>query len=305
MRTVSWGELLADAVDRLRKADVESPETNARWIGEEASGTERAAFVLSLDAPAPRLAAARFEAMVGRRLTGEPLQYVLGRWAFRTFDLMLDRRVLIPRPETEQVVEHALAEIDRLTGDFGAGQRSGEPSSNGRRQVNVVDLGCGSGAIGLSIAAERGTVAVWCVDASQDAITVTRQNLANLHLRCSTVTVIRGSWFEALPPDLAGAVDLIVANPPYVAADDELPAEVVDWEPADALVAGASGLEAIEHIVEHAPGWLTANGVLVIEIGETQAARAGQAARRAGFGEVEVRQDLAGRDRMLLARRPR
>ena len=158
-------DLLADAVERLGQAGVESPEVDARRMGEEASGSDGAAFRLRLDDVASEDDAARFAELVTRRLTGEPLQYVLGRWGFRTLDLLVDRRVLIPRPETEQVVEAALAELDRLTRDLHA--------SNRRRRVNVIDLGCGSGAVGLSIAAERHAVDVWCVDASADAVAVT------------------------------------------------------------------------------------------------------------------------------------
>lgn len=169
--------------------------------------------------------------------------------------------------------------------------------------MKIVDLGCGTGAIGLSIGAERADVDVWCVDASAGAIAVCSHNLAALDLASSRVTVLQGSWFEPLPPDLRGAADVIVANPPYVAADDDLPAEVVDWEPTAALVAGPTGFEAIAHIIEDAPDWLSADGVLLTEIGETQAERARNAARRAGFADVEIRRDLAGRDRTLIARR--
>jgi release factor glutamine methyltransferase len=263
-------------------------------MGEEASGSDGPAFRLRLDDVASADGAARFAELVTRRLNGEPLQYVLGRWGFRTLDLLVDRRVLIPRPETEQVVEAALAELDRLTRDLHA--------SNRRRRVNVIDLGCGSGAVGLSIAAERHGVDVWCVDASAGAVAVTERNLAGVSLTDASLTTLEGSWFEPLPSHLAQAVDMIVANPPYVAAIDPLPPEVAEWEPAVALVAGPTGMEAIDHIVGHAPEWLTSTGVLVCEIGETQAAFASAAAQRAGFVDVEVRQDLAGRDRMVIAR---
>jgi release factor glutamine methyltransferase len=298
-----WWELITGATHRLTSAGVESAEVDARRIGEEASGWAGAALVLHVDEPAGPDDIARFEAMVMRRSAGEPLQYVLGRWGFRTLDLLVDRRVLIPRPETEQVVEEALGELDRLVQSFRARENRGESTSNRRRRSQVVDLGCGSGAIGLSIAAECEEVDVWCVDASADAIAVTNQNLAALDRGTSQVRAMHGSWFDPLPGELAGAVDVIVANPPYVATDDDLPAEVAEWEPNAALVAGPTGLEAIVHIVERAPEWLTADGVLVSEIGETQADRACSAARRAGFAHIEVRRDLAARDRTLIARR--
>ncbi|MDQ6696340.1 MAG: peptide chain release factor N(5)-glutamine methyltransferase [Actinomycetota bacterium] len=302
MRTRSWRQLLVEAATRLRAAGVESPEVDARRIGEEASGRTGAALVLHIDGAVTEPQLAQFEAMVARRVAGEPLQYVLGRWGFRTLDLLVDRRVLIPRPETEQVVEAALGELERVVHSSRAGGDRVESTSN-RRRAKIVDLGCGSGAIGLSIAAECEGVDVWCVDASADAIAVCNDNLAALDLARSQVTVVHGSWFDALPPDLTGQLDLVIANPPYVATYDDLPDEVADWEPTRALVAGPTGLEAIAHIVDHAPEWLSADGVLVSEIGATQARQAGAAARRAGFLDVEIRPDLAGRDRTLIARR--
>jgi len=315
--TTSWRVLVDEAARRLRRAGVESAEVSARRIGEEAAGLEGVAFVLGLDQPTSERAVARFDSMVGRRVGGEPLQYVLRRWGFRTLDLLVDPRVLIPRPETEQVVEEALTELDRLAGAhlsapertagatpqrFRSGEISVESTSNRRRRTIAADLGCGSGAIGLSIAAERDQVDVWCVDSSPDALAVTRANLAGLGMAGTHVAVLEGSWFDPLPPQLAGAIDLIVTNPPYVATGDELPAEVANWEPIAALVAGATGLEAIEQIVQQAPQWLAPGGVLVSEIGDSHGPAAAGAASRAGFETVEIRPDLAGRDRTLVAR---
>jgi release factor glutamine methyltransferase len=222
--------------------------------------------------------------MLARREQGEPLQYVVGRWGFRRLDLFVDRRVLIPRPETEVVVEEALAEARRL----GA--------------TTAVDLGTGSGAIALSLAVEEVTLRVWATEASPDAVDVARANTAGLGRPGGRVTIVEGSWFEPLPGELRGALDLVVSNPPYIAAGEELPAEVADWEPAGALVAGPTGLEAIEQIAAEAPEWLTRPGTLVLEIAPHQADAAVGLAGSAGFTDVEVRPDLAGRDRVLVAR---
>src|SRR3954471_2141352 len=138
--TVTWRELLAEATERL-----DSPQ-EARWLVERASGLEGAEYALGLDQPVPARAMPYFQGMLSRRKAGEPLQYVLGRWGFRTLDLFVDQRVLIPRPETEEVVTHALTELDRLDGKV------------------VVDLGTGSGAIALAVAAERREVEVWATD---------------------------------------------------------------------------------------------------------------------------------------------
>jgi release factor glutamine methyltransferase len=274
--TVLWRALRADGVRRLREAGVEDAPRELAWIIEQATGRTTAEQVAALDAPATEREQRAFHSMVERRAGGEPLQYVLGRWGFRTLDLLVDRRVLIPRPETEVV---------------------------GRRGI-AVDLGTGSGAIALSIAAERWPdVEVWATDASDDALAVARANLAGLGRRASVVRLVGGDWCAALPGELRGRVDMLVSNPPYVAASDFLPAAVADWEPHEALVPGPTGLEAIERIVAEAAGWLTPHGVLVLETGETQGERSVELARAAGFARAEVHPDLTGRHRALIAHR--
>lgn len=171
------------------------------------------------------------------------------------------------------------------------------------RPAVAVDLGTGSGAIALSLAAERWPhIEVWATDASADALAVARANLAGLGRRASAIRLVEGDWFTALPGELRGRVDVIVSNPPYVAACDSLPPEVADWEPTEALLAGADGLDDLRRIVADAPGWLAPGGVLVTEIGETQGAAVRELATVAGFAEVAIAPDLAGRDRALVAR---
>jgi release factor glutamine methyltransferase len=248
---------------------------------------EGADLVLHLGDTTTALVHARWSRLVERRAAGEPLQYVLGRWGFRSLDLLVDRRVLIPRAETEQVVGVALEALDAMGAD-------------GR---TVVDLGTGCGAIALSIACERPGVNVWATDRSTAALDVARANLAGVGRAAARVRVVEGDWFDALPHELAGATDLVVANPPYVATGDALPDEVVRWEPSEALFAGSTGLDAIEVIVRDSPRWLRPGGALVLEIGESQGQAASALAITAGFMGVEVRPDLAGRPRALLARR--
>ena len=281
-RPVTWRELLDEARARLASAN------DARRIVERASGYDGAQHHLRLDDAATVRAAAHFEQMVGRRAAGEPLQYVLGAWGFRTLDLFVDRRVLIPRPETEAVVEVAMAELHRL----------------GRSEPVVVDLGTGSGAIALSVAREVPGAEVWAVDRSAEAIAVARANLAGLGRAGARVRLEVGSWFEPLPPILRGRVDLVVSNPPYVAEGevDDLPPEVAHWEPRSALVAGPTGLEQIAAIVEQAPRWLARPGGLVVEIAPHQRQAASALAVAAGFDAVDVRPDLAGRARVLVGR---
>lgn len=275
-----WRDLLDEAADRL------GSKVDARRIVERAGGFEGADFHAGLDEPVTTRALAFFDSMVERRAAGEPLQYVVGAWGFRTLDLYVDRRVLIPRPETEQVVEVALAELGKLAPP----------------KPIVVDLGTGSGAIALSIATEVPTAQVWATDASADALAVARANLAGIGRGASRVRLEGGDWFDALPKLLQGRVHVVVSNPPYVADGDTLPPEVSDWEPAGALFSGPTGLEAAGAILAEAPAWLTRPGACVLEIAPQQAAEATALAYGAGFHDVEVRPDLAGRDRALVAR---
>ena len=230
----------------LAEARAKLPGDEAWFVGEEASGWDRAELVRRLDEVAPDRLVDYARSMVDRRAGGEPLQYVLGRWGFRGLDLLVDRRVLIPRPETETVVDVALAELRRLF--TVAGERAAGPPF-------VVDLGTGSGAIALAVAAEVPDALVWATDVSDDALAVARANLAGSGSAVGPrVRLAAGRWYEALPDALRGRVDLIVSNPPYVAEGEELPAEVADWEPRDALVSGATGLEAIDEVVAGAAG---------------------------------------------------
>jgi len=256
-------------------------------VVERASGWEGAELLGHLDDVGSARAVAHVLAMVERRAGGEPLQYVLGRWQFRGLDLLVDRRVLIPRPETEMVAEAALAELARV----------------GANEPLVVDLGTGSGAIGLSLASEVPGARVWATDLSVAALAVARANLTGLGTRTATrVRLVEGDWWQALPRELRGTVDLVVSNPPYVAADEPLPSEVADWEPASALRAGSTGLESLQVVVGEARQWLRHPGALVAEVAPHQAAVAVTMAVDAGFAEVEMRPDLAGRLRALVAR---
>ncbi len=245
--------------------------------------------------PVDAAAWADLTALVDRRLAGEPLQYVLGTWAFRTLELMVDRRALIPRPETEQVVEVALHELRRL----------------GKREPVVVDLGTGTGAIGLSIAVEAGAL-VWATDADTDALALAAANRDRVTAAEPPVAVrvvlAAGDWFAAVPAELRGQIDLVVSNPPYVTAAEwpDLSREVRQ-EPHRALVAaagsdGTPGLAAVEAVLVGAAAWLARPGAVVVELAPHQAAAAVDVARRAGFVDVDVARDLAGRDRAVVGR---
>lgn len=279
--TVTWGELWNETAARLGRPQ-------ARWMCEVASGFDGDEFLEVLERPAGQRGVAHLDAMLERLATGEPLQYVLGRWTFRHLDLIVDRRVLIPRPETEQVVDVAL----HLA-------RSLPPP------IICADLGTGSGAIGLSLAAElpHDSVSVWMTDVSDAAVDVARANATGVGRAASNVRVTLGDWYEALPTDLIGRLGLIVSNPPYVAVDDpELEPVVREWEPDLALMAGADGLEAIRHLVDGAPAWLRPGGWLVLEIGSTQGEAVRDLLTDAGLEAVEIKTDATGRDRIAVGR---
>jgi release factor glutamine methyltransferase len=277
---------LAELTERLGSA------TEARWILDHGGD--------------------RWPELVDRRLAGEPLQYVLGGWPFRDLELAVDRRVLIPRPETEQLVEVALVELGRRCSPAGAGA-GGRAPGTGRV---CVDLGTGSGAIALSLATEGlalcDDLEVWATDISARALAVAADNLSRITAtrRVARTHLLQGDWFDALPPELAGRIQLLVSNPPYVPDEDVdgLDPVVRDWEPRGALAAGpgtggVAGMAAIEAIVRAAPDWLAPEAAIVVELDPSQAAAAVEVARSAGLRRIRVDADLTGRDRMLVAGR--
>ena len=225
--------------------------------------------------------------MVARARSGEPIQYVLGAWTFRTVDLAVDRRVLIPRPETELV---AGAAIDAA--------RAVGPTRT------VVDLGTGSGAIGLAVAQElpvSGTT-VWLTDVDVDALDLARANVAGIGRAAANVRLAEpGEWFDALPSD--ERFDVIVSNPPYVAVGSaDLDPGVAEWEPSGALLSGPDGLDDVRVIVSSAPARLRPRGWLILEHGFDQGPALRALMSDVGLVDVETRPDLAGHDRMTVGR---
>ncbi|MET0459916.1 MAG: peptide chain release factor N(5)-glutamine methyltransferase [Ilumatobacteraceae bacterium] len=273
-----WRELLAETTAAVGERPA------ARWLCEVASGADRLDDVL--DEPATPRMVAHLHLMRERHAAGEPLAYVLGRWGFRHLDLLVDERVLIPRPETEVVAGVAI-DLARAV----------------PRPVVVADLGTGSGAIGLSIAGELPVdgVTVWITDVSPDALDIARANLAGLGRKGANVRVAAGSWFDALPTDVVP--DVVVSNPPYVAdGSPDVDAAVLDWEPHGALFAGPDGLDAIRRLVADAPGRIRPGGWLVLEIGADQGPSVAELLTAAGYVDVEIRPDLTGRDRVAVGR---
>jgi release factor glutamine methyltransferase len=283
---VTWREMLAQTVESVGNAQ------EARWLCEHAAGVDGQEFLTAQDEHVTVSMANSLHDMVRRRLMGEPLQYVMKRWAFRHLDVFVDQRVLIPRPETETVVDIALSL---------ATKRLQESSP-----ICVVDLGTGSGVIGLSMAYElpSESAQVWLTDASSDALDVARANIVGVGRKGDCVRVAEGSWWAALPTDLRGKVDIAVCNPPYIAEhDNEVADDVRKWEPHSALFAPNNGMADIEAVARGASEWLSVGGWLVLEIGYQQGDAVREVLSEAHLADIEIRKDLAGRDRIAIARK--
>jgi release factor glutamine methyltransferase len=272
-------DVSAEALHELTAAGIARHE--ARWLVDE--------FLPGGDPDAKVL----LQAAADRRLRGEPLQYILGHWPFRTLDLEVDERVLIPRPETEELVGFALSELARA--------RVTAPL--------IMDLGCGSGAIGLALLSEladRGVVATLvAVDESLDALAVARSNALKHRLRA--VSFVHSSWYDNVDVSLRGRVDLLVANPPYVGRNALAQLDpVLAHEPLGALVSsdheGVEGFADLAQVIGGAREWLAPTGVLLCEHGDTQREAVLRAATRAGFVHADDYDDMAGKPRVLIAR---
>jgi release factor glutamine methyltransferase len=273
-------EALGAAVDALSAAGVDEPRLDAELLLGEAMGCERSALIADAGAEVPAAAGRKFGEMVRRRLRREPVAYILGRKGFRQLELAVDPRVLVPRPETELLVELALE----------------------LRPERVLDVGTGSGAIALAVADELPGVEVTATDTSPAALEVARGNAERLGLS-KRVRFLEGT----LPAD--GAFDLVLANLPYVAERDwpSLQPEVTKYEPRQALLAGPDGLDAYRALIPECSLLLSRyatqrKGALAVEIGEGQAPAVAKLMREAGFGEVETRRDLAGIERVAIGR---
>ena len=225
----------------------------------------------------------RVRAVVARRVAGEPLQYITGHQGFRGLDLAVGPGVLVPRPETELVVEQALARLAGIAGPV------------------VVDVGTGSGAIALAIGLERSDAQVWATDASPEALVWAGRNRAAL-AAAGSVTLLAGDLLAPLPRELAGEVDLVVSNPPYLSAAELASAapDVREHEPRVALVSGPTGLEVSCRLAKDALAYLRPGGWLVLETSPEQAAGV-VASLGEGYGRIRVLPDLAGRPRVIEA----
>ncbi len=260
---------------------VESPRLNAELIVGHALGLARMSLYINFERPVSEGELAAIRELVRRRGRREPLQYVLGFAEFSGLKLKTDRRALIPRPETEFLVETL-------------GARCAPPPAR------VLDLGTGCGAIALGLARLFPASRVTAVDSSADALSLAAENAQAAGL-ADRVSFVESSWFERLPP--GETYDLVVSNPPYLSAGEVATAspEVRDHEPMASLVSGDGGFEDIGRIIAASPGFLAPGGLLALETGVGHHGLAAASARAAGFPRTESIRDLAGRDRFFLA----
>jgi release factor glutamine methyltransferase len=245
------------------------------------------------DEPLSRVQQQQFEACLQRRRHGEPVAYITGRRAFWTFDLQVNPQVLIPRPETELLVELALSYLadEKPTADLNS-----DLDVEGCAD-SVADLGTGSGAIALALASERPHVRVVAIDRSEGALEVARANALEYGL--NNIDFRAGSWCAALP---ARKFTMIVSNPPYIdRADPHLMQGDLRFEPASALIAADQGLADIETICQQASQFLKQGGILMLEHGYNQADAVRALLQRYHYGEIKSCQDLAGHERVTLA----
>jgi release factor glutamine methyltransferase len=260
-------EALESAVIALGAAGCETPRLDAEVLLAHVLGVDRAALITDPWRELTPSQARAFMDAARRRREREPVAYITGVKGFRHLDLAVDRRVLIPRPETEHVVEAALA--------LAAG-------------VRVVDVGTGSGAIALTLKSERPDLAVFATDLSADALDVARANADRLGL---DVTFVQGDLLAGV------AADAVVSNPPYVGADEPVMPEVARYEPHEAVFAGADALAVVRRLVTAPVAFMA------LEIGAGQADAVEALMRAAGFGAVERVRDLAGIERVMVGRR--
>ncbi len=281
LRMILW------SAEYLSNKGVESGRLDAEWLLSTAFGVDRLQLYLQYDRPLSSEEREVFEPLLRRRANREPLQYIIGRAAFRNLELKTDSRVLIPRPETEVLVQEVL--------DWA--------SARERKVGRVWDLGTGTGAVGLSLATEGACTGVVATDVSAQALCVAVEN-AKRYDEGGLVEFREGSLFEALKP--GERFDVIVSNPPYIADAEkgELQLEVRDWEPDVALFAGEHGMDVLEPLVAGAPEHLCSGGLLALECGLGQADQvATDLDETDSFASIRIRPDLTGLPRFVMAER--
>ncbi len=301
------GEALRRAARRLAAAGCPEPRADAEVLLASVLGVERGRLLIDSQTPLDARALARFERRLERRLKREPVAYITGEREFWSLAFEVTRAVLIPRPETETLVQEGLELLRK------AGFHNVRPGPGGGRKARIIDVGTGSGCVAVALAHSHAAVSVLGIDRSARALAVAGRNVAR-HGLAQRVKLRQGDLLQAerrtgtrrARPGRDGAADLIVSNPPYV-SDGEwegLPPEIRDWEPAGALRGGPEGLDVLRRLAAEAPAALVPGGWIAVEVGAGQAARVEALFRTAGsFDVIRLVEDLAGITRVVSARR--
>lgn len=283
-----------------RKGD-EHPRLSAEWLLANVCGLSRVELYVNFDKPLEADELAAMHAAIERRAAGEPLQYVTGEMPFRHIVLRCEEGVLIPRPETEVLVDAALEGVDAAVGRRSAGEKDPDAAL---APVRVLEVGTGTGCIALSIASERPGTHVTATDLSPRAVALATRNREALGLE-ERVELVECDLASGVSPELMGTFSVLVSNPPYIPTAvlaSEVPAEVRDHEPALALDGGPDGLDVFRRLLELAPAALEPGGTLAVELFEGALDQAAELARaQGGWSLVEVREDLTHRPRVLVA----
>ncbi|MDA8277364.1 MAG: peptide chain release factor N(5)-glutamine methyltransferase [Actinomycetota bacterium] len=276
----------AEIIERYRIGF--ASENEVRWAVEELLGRRgfqihRLLTDLPIDQSLESYLIESLDEWAERRLSGEPLQYLIGHWPFAGLDLICDPRALIPRPETEGLVEIIISDLGR----------------DKKRDIRILDLGCGTGAIGLALAATNFASHVVLADLSEVSCTLTRENLRrNIEIINCEVEVIESNWFDRVPKV---SYDLIVSNPPYIRSSDIKGLQLeLAMEPVTALDGGEDGVEPYRLILDQASDYLSEDGTIYFEIGFDQGKVVSEIARGVGFGDVSVVRDFASQDRYVV-----
>lgn len=275
-------EIIKRTTDFFAGKAIDSPRLNAELLIGHALGLKRMQLYIQFERPLSEAELEKIRPLVRRRAQHEPLQYILGETEFCGLRLKVDRRALIPRPETELLIENVTAACGTNT------------------PKRALDLGTGSGAIALALAKQFPEAAVVAVELSEEALVLARENAVGTGLD-TRVEFVRSRWFDTIGP--AERFDLIVANPPYLSAEEtaQTAPEVREFEPATALTAADDGLADLREIIAAAPRFLAPGGFLALETGISHHAALFALAAAAGFRRTESRRDLTGRDRFVLA----
>lgn len=274
---MSSARVVLESVTQRLAGVTETPRFEAELLLTHALGWTRTQLFTRMRDPLPELDSDRLESLLRRRIAHEPMAYILGAWEFFSLEVAVEAPLLVPRPETEHLVEAALAHL---------------PSAGGR----VLDLCTGTGCVALAIAANAQPDQVWASDLNPVAVRVATEN-ARRHDK--NIRVVQGDLFNALPDD-SGPFDVIVSNPPYVekSAWDGLAPDIRNYEDPGALLSGEDGLDCIRRIVGEAPRWLVSGGLLALEMGEGQGTAVLALLDASGFDAIGLTNDLAGHNRI-------